>query len=119
VAIVLVYMLCNVAHIRYFWRVPGRSAFTHVVVPVLSIVALAYPLYSVAAPDQLYPYNLVPLIVGVWLIAGLALHYYYRVTSPEKIAAIGAFTTADDLPPGDHERPFDGAYRGDPAATGS
>jgi amino acid transporter len=96
VAIIIVYMLSNVAHIRYFWRMPRRGVVTHVVVPALGVVSLAYPLYSVAAPGQLYPYNLVPVIVGVWLLAGAALHHYYRAKSPEKIAAIGAFITADD-----------------------
>jgi amino acid transporter len=96
VAIVIVYMLSNVAHIKYFWHMPRRSVFTHVIVPALSIVSLAYPLYSVAAPGQLFPYNLVPIVVGVWLLAGAGLHHYYRAKSPEKIAAIGAFITADD-----------------------
>jgi amino acid transporter len=96
VAIVIVYMVSNVAHIRYFWHMPERSVFIHVIVPALGIVSLAYPLYSVAAPGQLFPYNLVPIVVGVWLLVGAGLHHYYRAKSPEKIAAIGAFITADD-----------------------
>jgi amino acid transporter len=96
VAIILVYMLSNVAHIRHFWAIPNRSVFVHVIAPALGIICLAYPLYSVAAPGQLYPYNLVPIVVVVWLIAGAGLHYYYRATSPEKIAVIGAFVTGDD-----------------------
>jgi amino acid transporter len=119
VAIVLVYMLSGVAHIKYFWRVPGRTAFTHVIVPALSIITLAYPLYSVATPHQLYPYNLVPLIIGVWLTAGAALHYYYRVTSPEKIAAIGAFGIADDPVSADGDERRGNAYIGETRATGS
>ncbi len=98
VAIVIVYMLSNVAHIRYFWRIPGRSVLTHVIIPALGILSLAYPLYSVIAPGQLFPYNLVPIVVGVWLVAGVVLHSYYRTTSPEKIAAIGTLITDDDLP---------------------
>jgi amino acid transporter len=96
VAIVIVYMVSNVAHIRYFWHMPQRSVFVHVIVPTLGIVSLAYPLYSVAAPGQLFPYNLVPIVVGVWLLVGAGLHHYYRAKSPEKIAAIGAFITADE-----------------------
>lgn len=96
VAVVIVYMLSNIAHIRYFWRLPRRNVFTHVVAPALGIISLAYPLYSVVAPGQLAPYNLVPIVIGVWLIAGALLHYYYRKTSPEKIAAIGAFVSHDE-----------------------
>jgi len=118
VAIVIVYMLSNIAHIKYFWRVPGRSVVTHVIVPALSIVSLAYPLYSVAAPDQLYPYNMVPFIVGVWLILGIVLHYYYRVTSPEKIAAIGASAVTDDAASDDRERALHGAPIGGTASIG-
>jgi amino acid transporter len=98
VAIVLVYMLSNIAHIKYFWRMPGRSPVTHVIVPALGVISLAYPLYAVAAPGQLFPYNLVPLVLGVWLIVGALLHSYYRARSPEKIAAIGAFIVDDELP---------------------
>jgi amino acid transporter len=106
VAIVIVYMLSNIAHIRFFWHVPRRSTLTHVIAPALGVVSLAYPLYSVVAPGQLAPYNLVPIVIGVWLIAGALLHYYYRVTSPEKIAAIGAFITNDELGWDEHhERP--------------
>jgi len=90
VAIVLVYILSNVALIRHFWRLPTRHFGTHITAPALGILCLAYPLYSVMAPGQLFPYNLVPLVVGVWLVAGVGLLWYYRVASPEKIAAIGA-----------------------------
>jgi amino acid transporter len=120
VAIVIVYMLSNIAHIRYFWRLPGRSTLTHVIAPVLGIISLAYPLYSVVAPGQLAPYNLVPVVIGVWLIAGALLHYYYRVTSPEKIAAIGAFITNDDLAWDEHqERPQTVTPVGGAASLGS
>jgi amino acid transporter len=98
VAIIIVYMLSNIAHIRYFWRIPGRSAFTHVIVPGLGVISLAYPLYSVAAPGQLFPYNLVPIVVAGWISAGVVLYYYYRAESPGKIAAIGAFVAEDEFP---------------------
>jgi amino acid transporter len=95
VAIVVVYMMSNVAHIRYFRRLPSRGtmmhALTHVVAPLLGIASLAYPLYSVIAPGQLFPYNWVPIVVGVWLLTGVSLYSYYRARAPEKIAAIGTF----------------------------
>jgi amino acid transporter len=99
VAIIIVYMMSNVAHIRYFWRLPKRGVVTHVVAPALGVVSLAYPLYSVTAPGQLFPYNWVPIVVGVWILAGVLLYLYYRARSPEKIAAIGTFVGDEDPEP--------------------
>jgi amino acid transporter len=104
VAIVIVYMLSNIAHIRYFWHVPGRSTFVHVVIPALGAISLAYPLLSVIAPGQLFPYSLVPVVVAAWIIGGIMLYCYYRAKSPEKIAAIGAFIAEDDLGPDEQHK---------------
>jgi len=98
VAIVIVYILSNIALIRYFWRRQERKILTHILVPVLGVIALLYPLYSVSDPTQAFPYNLVPIIVGIWIIAGVALYFYYRAKSPEKIAALGTFIADDELP---------------------
>lgn len=98
VAIVLVYLASNVALIRFFWRSAQRSIVTHVVLPVLGVLSLAYPLYAVAQPGQAYPYNLVPWIVVVWIVLGVLLFLRYRATAPEKIAALGSFLAEDDLP---------------------
>ena len=98
VAIVIVYMLSNIALIRYFWRKAERRVVTHLIIPILGVIALAYPLYSVTAPGQSFPYNLVPVVVIVWILAGTVLYFYYRYKSPEKIAALGSFVAEDDLP---------------------
>ncbi len=97
VAIVIVYMFCDIALIRYFWRLPDRNWLTHVVVPVLGVIALAYPLWSIAQPGQAYPYNLVPWIVLLWIAAGIGVYFYLRANSPEKLAAVGSFL-AEDIP---------------------
>jgi amino acid transporter len=99
VAIIIVYMMSNVAHIRYFWQLPKRGVLTHVVAPALGVISLAYPLYSVTAPGQLFPYNWVPIVVGVWILAGVSLYLYYGARSPEKIAAIGTFVSGEDHGP--------------------
>jgi amino acid transporter len=97
-AIVIVYIMANIALIKYFWRSKERKILTHVIIPVLGVLALAYPLYFVGNFSQSYPYNLVPIVVLAWIAAGLGLYLYYRVKSPAKIAALGAFVTEDDLP---------------------
>jgi hypothetical protein len=39
------------------------------------------------------------MVVLCWIVAGVALYYYYRARSPEKIAAIGTFVPdAEELP---------------------
>jgi amino acid transporter len=101
VAIVIVYILSNIALVKYFWKLPERKAFTHILVPILGVLALLYPLYAVANPAASYPYNLVPIIVVIWIIVGIVLYFYYKAKSPEKIAALGSFITEDDLPEGE------------------
>jgi amino acid transporter len=96
VAIVIVYMMCNIALIRYFFRLPERNWLLHIVIPILGVAALAYPLWAVAQPGQTYPYNLVPYIVIAWVILGVITFVYFRVKAPEKLTALGSFLAEDN-----------------------
>jgi amino acid transporter len=96
VAIVIVYMLSNIALIRYYFTLPERNLLLHIVVPILGVAALAYPLWAVAQPGQAYPYNLVPYLVIAWLIIGLATYLYFRARAPEKLVAVGSFLAEDN-----------------------
>jgi amino acid transporter len=89
VAVILVYMMANIALIRFFARDPERNVLRHVVAPLLGIAALAYPLYFVAKPGQDHPYDLVPYLVLAWIVLGLATYLYFRARAPEKLAAVG------------------------------
>jgi amino acid transporter len=95
VAIVLVYICSNVALIRFFWRVGERNTWTHVVLPVAGIIALAYPLYIVVQPGQTYPYNLVAVVVALWILIGCVFLVYLRSRAPEKVAALANFGMTD------------------------
>lgn len=97
VAIVIVYILSNIALIRYFFKLPERNWLFHVVIPVLGIAALVYPLWSVAQPGQTYPYNLVPFIVVAWIVLGVITYLYFRAKAPEKLTALGAFLAEENL----------------------
>ena len=97
VAIVLVYMLCDIALIRYFFSLPERNWFLHIVVPILGVAALAYPLWSVAQPGQAYPYNLVPYIAIGWIVLGAIVYFYFRAKAPEKLTKLGAFLAEESL----------------------
>ena len=96
VAIVIVYMLSNIALIRYYFTLPERNLLLHIVIPILGVAALAYPLWAVAQPGQAYPYNLVPYIVIAWLIIGLVTYLYFRARAPEKLGAVGSFLAEDN-----------------------
>jgi amino acid transporter len=102
VAIVLVYIMANVALIRFFARDPERDLIRHVILPILGVLALLYPLYYVAKPGQPHPYNLVPYVVLVWIVLGLATYFYFRAKSPGKLAAVGSVLAEeeDDLAEG-------------------
>lgn len=95
VAIVLVYIMCNIALIRYFFTLPERNIFLHIVVPILGIAALVYPLWAVVQPGQAYPYNLVPIVTIVWIALGVLIYFYFRAKAPEKLSALGAFLAED------------------------
>ncbi len=102
VAIVIVYMLSNIALIRFYFGLPERNPFVHIVVPILGVLALAYPLWAVAQPGQAFPLNLVPLIVVVWIVAGVGAYFYFRTQAPEKLNAVGAFL-AEEGPVDQHQ----------------
>lgn len=95
VAIVLVYMLSNVALIRYFWRLTERSTVLHVVLPVLGVLALAFPVYSVGKPGQDWPYSLVPYVVLAWIVVGVAVWVYLRSRHPGRLASVGRVLAED------------------------
>ena len=96
VAVVIVYMLANIGLIRFFWRDPERSVMRHIVAPILGILALGYPLYSVGKPGQPYPYNLVPYICLVWIAGGAVAYFYLRSRNPEKLKAVGRVLAEDE-----------------------
>jgi amino acid transporter len=97
VGVVLVYILCNIALIRYFSSRTDRNIVYHVVAPILGCLGLLYPLWVVVAPGQAYPYNLVPYVVGVYVIAGLVAYFYLRGRSPQKLAAFGSIVADEPM----------------------
>lgn len=73
-AIIPVYILTNVACMRYF-NGPGRaerSIWTHVILPVLGILLLAIPIYGQVYPAPAAPLNTFPYLV-LGLIAIMAI----------------------------------------------
>lgn len=99
VAIVIVYMLANVGLVRFYTGRPDRNALLHVVVPILGVLALAYPLWAVAQPGQDYPFNLVPILVAAWALIGVLIYAYLRVRDPGRLEAAGSVLAEEEDEP--------------------
>jgi amino acid transporter len=97
------YIAVNVATIGYFLG-EGRSEFNpikHVVVPVLGIVAMVIgfvsalggvtiPLINAEIPALSAPFSNAPLVVAIWVIAGVGLYFFLRMRNPQATSEIGA-----------------------------
>jgi amino acid transporter len=99
VAVILVYIMCNLALIRFFVRNGNLNVVLHVVAPILGTLGLLYPLWFVVAPGQAFPYNLVPYIVLAWIVVGVITYFYMRSNSPEKLAAFGSVVADEPIVP--------------------
>ena len=107
VGVVLVYILCNIALIRYFMKREDRNIVYHVVAPIIGSLGLLYPLYVVVAPGQAYPYSLVPYVVGVYIVIGIAAYFYLRSRAPEKLAAFGSIVADEPISKAEEGGMFD------------
>jgi amino acid transporter len=107
VGVVLVYILCNIALIRYFMKREDRNIVYHVVAPIIGSLGLLYPLYVVVVPGQAYPYSLVPYVVGVYIVIGIAAYFYLRSRAPEKLAAFGSIVADEPISKAEEGGMFD------------
>ena len=107
VGVVLVYILCNFALMRYFWSRKDRNPIYHVVAPILGSLGLLYPLWVVVVPGQPYPYNLVPYVVGVYIVCGVVAYFYLRSRAPEKLAAFGSIVADEPMSKAEEGGVFD------------
>jgi amino acid transporter len=107
VGVVLVYILCNIALIRYFMKREDRNVLYHVIAPIIGSLGLLYPLYVVVVPGQAYPYNLVPYVVGVYIVLGIVAYFYLRSRAPEKLAAFGSIVADEPISKAEEGGMFD------------
>ena len=111
-AIIPVYILTNIACMRYF-NGPGRaerSIWRHVVLPVLGILLLAIPIFGQVYPAPPAPLMYFPYLVLAFIVvmAGIAVILGRR--RPEVLARAGAVLATGDV---------DDAPVSDAAPTGS
>jgi hypothetical protein len=108
-AILLVQVVCSVAVIWYFQvrRVHPGNILTTGVIPALGALGMLYACYLLftnlsfaggAASGSLL-YKLIPYIVGLTFLIGLAFMFYLRSSDPEQYRRIGR-TVLEDA----HER---------------
>jgi amino acid transporter len=103
--IVGVYIACDVACIGYYLR-HRREDFNpllHVIVPVLGVLAFI-PAFLAAAGIQAFsfiapltsPSSYAGIVVGVWLVIGIALLVYFATHHPERLAEMSRVHLDDD-----------------------
>jgi len=100
------YVAVNLAVIGFYYR-ERRSEFSpikHVLVPILGIVllipaflgvlgGLTIPLLDIKLDPLKTPYDIVPLLVLVWMIVGVVAYVVLRMRSPDALTRIGDVMT--------------------------
>ncbi|MBA2516416.1 MAG: hypothetical protein H0V22_03740 [Solirubrobacterales bacterium] len=69
------YLVCKLGAIVFlFLRGQRRASILELPIPVIALVIIGYVLYQNTLADGLtYPYTAFPLVVGGWLLLGLAI----------------------------------------------
>jgi amino acid transporter len=100
------YVAVNLAVIGFYYR-ERRSEFNpikHLVVPILGILllipaflgvlgGLTIPLFDIKLDPLASPYDVVPLIVLVWMILGVVAYFVLRSRSPDALTRVGDVMT--------------------------
>jgi amino acid transporter len=113
IAFLAVYIMVNMASPIFALRYERRSfnLLTHIVAPVVSTLVLLLPLVSIimpAIPGPLgsyftnlgfaatpFPLNILPLLIIVWVIAGLIYSTWLARTAPERYESMGRIIRGD------------------------
>jgi amino acid transporter len=75
-SMLVAYIVVNLGAMR-FLHLGHREAVWRVIVPILAIAALVYTIYKNVWPRPAHPYDLFPLMVGGWLVLGIAIALFY------------------------------------------
>lgn len=81
IGLILVYALVSAA-LPFFFLRKHREEFSrvkHLLVPAICMLLLLLPLYGTLWPVPIFPYNLAPYVVVVWILIG-----GYRLTSRQR-----------------------------------
>jgi hypothetical protein len=100
------YVAVNLAVIGFYWR-ERRAEFNvlkHVVVPILGIVllipaflgvlgGLTIPILDIKLDPLKTPYDIVPLLVLIWMILGVVAYVVLRSRTPDALTRMGEVMT--------------------------
>jgi amino acid transporter len=104
-AVIFVYSMANLGVLLYYWR-ERRSEFNwffHFVLPVGTTAVLWYSVVKAFTPFPPDPYGYAPEIVGGWMLVGVGVLVYLKLTGREEwLAKAGAIVgerpeTAEEL----------------------
>jgi amino acid transporter len=96
------YIALNIAAIGYYLG-EARAEFNpikHVVIPILGVImlipaflgvlgGLTIPILNVPIPSLASPFDIVPPLVGIWMLAGIVLYFVLRSSRPDTIRRVG------------------------------
>lgn len=96
------YIAVNIAAIGYYLG-EGRAEFNplkHVVVPILGVLllipaflgvlgGLTIPILDIELPQLASPFDIVPPLVGIWMLVGIVLYFVLRSSRPDTIQRVG------------------------------
>ena len=100
-SLLVAYIVTNVGAISYLFVRARRAPLYEIVIPILGILFLGYTIYK-NVTGQVFPYSRFPLVVGIWLVVGLAI----ILATPRMATRIGAALARDEglePPPGQTE----------------
>ena len=103
-AIIPVYILTNIACMRYF-KGEGRAerkVIRHIVLPILGILVLAIPIFGQVYPAPPPPLTYFPYLVLLFIAVMAVIAFRLGRTRPEVLNRAGAVLAtgeADDLEP--------------------
>lgn len=96
------YIAVNLAAIGYYLG-EGRADFNpfmHVVVPIIGVIllipaflgvlgGLTIPILDIELPPLASPFDVVPLLVGIWMLVGIILYFVLRSSRGDTIKRVG------------------------------
>ena len=94
----LIYGIMGIAALVYFPKLfKGEyNVFKHIIVPIISILAVLAAIYGSLQPTEDPLMSTVPYIVLVAVILGIVLSVYLRTTSPGLVSQIGQHLAEDE-----------------------
>ncbi len=90
-SLLVAYIVTNVGAISFLFVRARRAPLYEIVLPILGIVFLGYTIYKNVV-GAAFPYSRFPLVVGIWLVVGLAI----VLATPRMAARIGASLARDE-----------------------